>query len=670
MRARYLLASCLALLLASACGGTEGPSGPGTGGDADGDTISDSDEGMTANRDTDHDGIPDYQDPDSDGDGIPDYREAGDTDPGTHPIDSDGDGTPDYLDLDSDDNGRTDDVDGTGDLDNDGKGDYADLDDDGDDILDVTELGDDPLHPVDTDGDGIPDFTDTDSDNDTIWDAEEGIEDYDMDGVGNWRDTDSDGDCRPDAVESGGTHPPRDTDGDMRFDFLDRDSDDDGITDQAEDTNCNGTRDGDESDATNADTDGDGVSDLIEVAAGTSATDPDDNPQANGDFVFLEPYQNPPSPMDDDLDFQTRLQNVDMYTIIDRSGSMSAEISAVRSNLGTVVRNLTCPPLGNGDPATCIPDLWAGAGTVGYTGSGADEYRNVIDVKPPPQDFTSLPINEPGGCCAEPLNFSVWSAITGMGSAGTSGCGLSGVNPRATCNGSPAQQGGYQTFGYPCFRDGALPVILLATDEQPISNGDTNPCPNWNNIVKPAMLARSAKLVGILGSGFASGTDTDLRTMATSTGAVDSTNNNAPLVFDGAGANAATAIQNGIRALANGIPLDMRATPADDPADAVDAVAAFVDHLETLQLGTAMCANGLDDHDINGDGFDEEYVDVRAGTPVCWKVVVKPNTTVPATPEPQLYRANVIVTGDGVTELDRRDVFFLVPPVPADTPIN
>jgi hypothetical protein len=66
----------------------------------------------------------------------------------------------------------------------------------------------------------------------------------------------------------------------------------------------------------------------------------------------------------------------------------------------------------------------------------------------------------------------------------------------------------------------------------------------------------------------------------------------------------------------------------------------------------------------------EEYVDVRASTPVCWKVVAKSNHTVPATTEPQLYRASVVVTGDGITELDRRRVFFLVPPIPADIPIN
>jgi hypothetical protein len=664
---------CAALVaLSAACGGPgdddDGVNPPA--GDADGDGISDAHEGRSENIDTDGDGIPDWQDTDSDGDGIDDYREAGDTSLETPPLDSDGDGTPDFRDLDSDNNMIPDAVDGQNDTDGDGRPDFQDLDDDGDFIGDVQEIGADATAPVDTDGDGTPDFRDTDSDGDTIPDIYETSTDFDMDGTGNWRDLDSDDDCRSDQVESGGVTPPRDTDGDGRQDFVDRDSDNDGISDQAEDTNCNGVRDGNETDAGNQDTDGDGVSDLVEGAAGTDPNDANDNPQANGDFVFVVPYEDPPSPMDDDLDFTSQIQSLDMYVIVDRSGSMSTEITAVRNNLSTVRNNLTCPPNGTGTPGNCIPDLWAGAGTVGYSGSGAQTYLNHADLQPN-ANFSGLPITEPSGCCAEPLTFSVFSAITGLGTASATGCGLSGVNPRSTCAGSPAANGGFTAFGYPCFRQGALPVILLATDEPPLSPGDTNKCPAWNTVVLPAMNARSAKLMGIGGSGFAgTSVQTDLNTMATNTGAVDSQNGNAPLVFDGSGANSAAAIENGVRTLANNIPLDMAAVPADDPSDAVNAVTAFIDHLETLQLGTPLCANMLTDIDTNGDTFDDAYVDVRAGTGVCWKLIPRMNTTVMPTEMPQLFRATVSVIGDGVTTLDTRDVFFLVPPEPIDEPVR
>ncbi|MBK9036832.1 MAG: hypothetical protein IPL61_37215 [Myxococcales bacterium] len=108
------------------------------------------------------------------------------------PIDSDRDGTPDFRDTDSDNNGRADGVDGTGDLDGDGQPDFQDLDDDGDGILDATELGD-PLAPRDTDGDGVPDFQDLDSDGDGLADADEGTSDSDGDGVGDWADPRNDG---------------------------------------------------------------------------------------------------------------------------------------------------------------------------------------------------------------------------------------------------------------------------------------------------------------------------------------------------------------------------------------------------------------------------------------------------------------------------------------------
>jgi len=652
-------------LVLVACGPTAGSGGDDTNGDvdADGDTISDRDEGT---GDTDKDGTPDFQDNDSDGDTIPDSIEAGDTNLDTTPVDSDGDGTPDFRDLDSDANGRDDKLDGAGDTDNDTLGDYADPDDDGDNIYDTDELGPNAQQPLDTDGDGTPDFHDLDSDEDSILDIIETHADYDNDSVGNFQDSDSDGDCIADWAEARG-NPPADSDMDTRPDFLDRDSDDDGIADAQEDANCNGSADGGESNATDADTDNDGVTDLVEQVAGTDPNNAASNPQANGDYVFVEPYMKPQSPIDDDLDFSTKLSAVDIYVILDRSGSMATEISTVKNNLATVVSQVACSPLGTGTPPNCIPDLWAGAGTVGYSGA-ITAFTNHVDIQPNPS-FAAIPTTEPGGCCAEPLTFASYAAVTGIG--GGANFGLSATVPnRATCAGSPAANANYQTFGYPCFRQGALPVVLLATDEPPLSPGDTNKNPNWDAIVKPEYLSTKARLVGIRGDTADGNVLLDLQKMATDSKAVDAANGNAPLVFDGANANAAAAIKTGILTLANGLPLDINAITADVGGDAVDAVASFVDHIQTLQLGTAQCANGLTDIDTNSDTYKDKYLQVRTGTPVCWKVVSKPNTTVPATQVPQLYRATITVFGDGVTQLDTRDVYFLVPPVPLDGPLQ
>ncbi len=634
--------------------------------DSDGDMISDADEGRSSGTDSDSDGTPDFEDEDSDGDGIPDYREAGDSDATSAPIDSDGDGTPDFRDLDSDANGRSDTVDGVEDLDGDNLGAYADPDDDGDALDDEDEIGPNAQQPVDSDNDGTPDFHDIDSDNDSINDMYEGVNDYDSDGAANFIDLDSDGDCVTDRAEARGA-PPADTDMDHHADFIDRDSDNDGVPDVSEDANCNGTVDAGESSGILTDTDNDGVTDLVETAAGTNPANPASNPQANGDFVFIEPYQAPQVPLASDLDFSTSLQAVDLYVMLDRSGSMSAEISSIKTNLSNVVRNVACAPLGTGVPPNCIPDLWAGAATIGYQGGGATAFEHWVDVQPN-ASFSGVPIaSSSGSNSQEPLTFGAYAAVTGLGGSSFS---MGGVPARASCNGSAAFNAGYNTFGYPCFRQGALPVVLLATDEPPLGAGDTFKTPDWTSVVRPAFLARKAKLVGILGDGLSGSTTADLQQMARDTGAVDALNGNAPLVFNGSGANAAAAIQTGILTLANGLPLDINATTTDDPADAVNAVTSFVDHLETLQSGTSQCANGLTDIDTNSDTFKDKFVQVRTGTPVCWKVVSKPNTTVPATEAPQLFRATVTVYGDGVTQLDTRDVFFLVPPKPFDGPIQ
>ncbi|MGO4818041.1 T9SS type B sorting domain-containing protein [Flavobacterium sp. W22_SRS_FP1] len=119
------------------------------------------------------------------------------------------------------------------DSDRDGISDQLDSDSDNDGILDAIEaqaivlarLNADTnndgldnafepgLTPVDTDGDGITDYLDLDSDNDGILDSVETGIDTDSDGIRNYRDLDSDNDLCNDVIESGFTDP----DGDGKF---------------------------------------------------------------------------------------------------------------------------------------------------------------------------------------------------------------------------------------------------------------------------------------------------------------------------------------------------------------------------------------------------------------------------------------------------------------------
>ena len=224
----------------------------------------------TCEPDIDGDTVPDQSDLDNDNDGIPDLDETG----GNIPYgDEDGDGI--LNGVDTNDNGNAGDSSPTN---------YSDSNSDG--IPDI----------YDTDLDGIPNHLDLDSDNDGIFDAveaghgqahtngivnsvfganglanvvetssESGIINYsilNIDGTGsnNYLDLDSDGDGLPDNVEAqttlGYSPPsgndtdsngvddaydsngtviiPTNTDGTDNPDYLDTDSDNDGISDTAE----------------------------------------------------------------------------------------------------------------------------------------------------------------------------------------------------------------------------------------------------------------------------------------------------------------------------------------------------------------------------------------------------------------------------------------------------
>ncbi len=263
-------------------------------------------------HDSDQDGIPNFLDLDSDNDGIPDLIEAGG-------IDTDGNGIVDYP------------VPGQPtsmhDADGDGFSDVYDSDDDG------LPGAEDPANPLikfdgtkftggrindvpDFDADGIPNFLDLDSDNDGISDLiESGGVDTDGNGRidlgGEWTDADGNGfhddyqlyplirteadgnpaDGRPSDLDGNGTpYIGANADSDLRPNYLDLDSDGDGIFDLREvglgylDPNADGRIDN------WVDANGDGFHDLpassnIIITEGDGSTNdgrPEDGSDADG----------------------------------------------------------------------------------------------------------------------------------------------------------------------------------------------------------------------------------------------------------------------------------------------------------------------------------------------------------------------------------------------------
>ena len=134
------------------------------------------------------------------------------------------------------------------------------------------------------------------------------------------------------------------------------------------------------------------------------------------------------------------------------------------------------------------------------------------------------------------------------------------------------------------------------------------------------------------------------------------------------GAGLSAAITTLVRRAAD-VPLDVSAQAVDlvDAGETVNAVTAFVDHLETRTTAAAglTCTTGfatVDRPGIDGDSFPDTFNDVTPGSPVCFDIVPRMNTTVMPTLVPQIFRAQINVIGDGFTPLDDRIVYFLVPP--------
>ncbi|MDT3307414.1 thrombospondin type 3 repeat-containing protein [Shewanella vaxholmensis] len=109
------------------------------------------------------------------------------------------------------------------------------IDTDNDKIFDANEFyayDYSNIYSHDVDKDGIPNWLDDDSDGDGILDSVEGVFDLERDGFASFVDLDSDGNGENDDSEVGSTNMmPKDSDNDGLYDFLDVVDDNDGLLD-------------------------------------------------------------------------------------------------------------------------------------------------------------------------------------------------------------------------------------------------------------------------------------------------------------------------------------------------------------------------------------------------------------------------------------------------------
>lgn len=529
---------------------------------------------------------------------------------------------------------------------------------------------------VDADADGLADDLENAVD----------ITDADMDGTPNDHDTDSDGDGISDADEHGPYNAcaARDSDHDGLPDYLDLDSDSDGVSDADEVGTAN----------TNplvADTDGDGFTDLAEIAASTDPTDPASR-IPDTDFFVILPYQG--DHVVKELDFGTDLRVADVYFLVDSTGSMGDPIDNIASSLSDIATQL----------AGTIPDVQFGAGhfedfpfrsgsPLGATfyGSMTDvAYGHLVDIGPDlgavEAALRSLyhtsgcdPTYYPSGTCAigdggdgnESGVEGLYQTATGEGGDWTfAPNGHTFSITRRECPAAPDEPG--RRRGYPCFRPGSLPIVVMVTDYE-WHNGYADGTHSPYQMISPdphhlpdaaaALNDLGARFVGVPvpttgsppGSAAPRTWRMDFDAMATATGSVDGAGQ--PLVYpsDTFG-NVGPRVVEAIQTLALHTPMDVTTSAEDWPPnpDMIDAT-RFIVSITAIEGYGPLAGEGYDHHD------DSTFYAVVPGTRLRFDVDFHNDFRMPQR-SAQIFRAKIAVIGNRSARLDERNVYIIVPP--------
>lgn len=219
--------------------------------------------------------------------------------------------------------------------------------------------------------------------------------------------------------------------------------------------------------------------------------------------------------------------------------------------------------------------------------------------------------------------------------------------------------------GYPCFRDDALPIVLLFTDA-PFHNGppsaggaptnaymagDILPPPHTYSEAVEALSRLGVRVIGF-DSGDGGGAP-HLRQLATDTGALDE--GGAPLVYDigRRGEGLGTGVVDAMKTFADAVVFDVDAIVQDPvPGDGVD-VTEFVDAIVPVR---AIPMDGIDSIDIEASAFRG----VRSGTTVVFQLLIRNDAIVPG-PTARRFQLEIIFRGDGRTRLGRRIVEIVIP---------
>ena len=342
---------------------------------------------------------------------------------------------------------------------------------------------------------------------------------------------------------------------------------------------------------------------------------------------------------DFDVDVSTRLLSADVFFLIDCTGSMRGEITNIQRGLtNTIVPGAMAQ----------IPDVRFGVGAFGdfpVAGYGAPgdapfELRRAItdDIGSVQSAIDGLPYWD-GDDLPESQVEALYQVATGDGLEpyvpGAPGCARPGL-------------------GYPCFREGSQPVIVMVTDA-PFHNGPGGiyayegftPTPHSFDQAVEAAQDLGARVIGISSSAEATG---HLQEVARRTGAVDT--DGQPLVYtvSPSGSGLDIEVVRGIESLALRVPLDVDAVVMDFPGNDLDAT-ILVEEVVAVRADPPSGVSRIE---------DATFFDALPGTQLFFTLHIDVSV-IPRPPTVRVYPVIVRIRGNRVSVLREVIVYIAIP---------
>lgn len=410
---------------------------------------------------------------------------------------------------------------------------------------------------------------------------------------------------------------------------------------------------------------------------------------ASKDFFFTVPYMGPPDPEKDVLKFGTSIKQVDVAVTMDTTGSMGGSILNLKTNLSSTI----FPELGKAIPSVGLSVSYHDDFPVGGFGNAAcgkvlpgDLPHGTIQVittdLKKAQDGANKLEAHCGGDGPESQMSSMFHMLTGNELTWAGGSVPKHIPPAGTWGGVD-------------FRPGSVPVVVLITDINWHTEAEYTGAGVVGGTIATmtdAFIKSNTRFVDVTsGSETQADTLSDATKSAVPSGAFGAVcpAGQCPTNASGGcraatgpgglcrlnfrhsgGSGVSTSIVKAIQAISVGSQYDVTAVPSNDPMNAVgedgkvvDAT-LFIRALRAMDEGDpkSMCPPHAA-KDTNGDKINDTFTAVVVGTPVCFEVLPKMNTTVKPKSSAQFFNAFIDVLGmPGSVKLDQRKVLFLVPP--------